>query len=158
MRFIGLDPGSEQSAIFVFDGKLPAIRAAIIPNEDLIDELPGLYDPASFPNVFCMESMQSYGVTMGRSVVETLIWIGRFYDRYLMATGCGARLVLRSTIKQHICNNVAAKDGHVREALIDRWGPQGKKATPGPTYGISSHLWSALAIATYAFDKFKITP
>jgi hypothetical protein len=40
----------------------------------------------------------------------------------------------------------------VRQALIDRLGPQGTKKNPGPTYGMRSHLWAALAVAVYAGD------
>jgi hypothetical protein len=40
-----------------------------------------------------------------------------------------------------------AKDANIRQALIDKIGPQGTKKDPGPTYGISKDVWSALAIA-----------
>jgi hypothetical protein len=40
----------------------------------------------------------------------------------------------------------------VRQALIDRLGPQGTKKNPGPTYGMRSHLWAALAVGVYAWD------
>jgi hypothetical protein len=43
-----------------------------------------------------------------------------------------------------------AKDANIRQALIDKIGPQGTKAQPGPTYGIKSHSWAALAVAVYA--------
>ncbi len=39
----------------------------------------------------------------------------------------------------------------MREALIHRFGEQGSKKAPGPTYGIASHVWAALAVAvTYS--------
>jgi hypothetical protein len=41
----------------------------------------------------------------------------------------------------------------VRQALIDRLGLQGTKKAPGPTYGIKSHEWAALAVAVYGWDQ-----
>jgi len=43
-----------------------------------------------------------------------------------------------------------AKDTNIRQALIDMIGPQGKKSCPGPTFGMSSHTWAALAVAITA--------
>jgi hypothetical protein len=48
-----------------------------------------------------------------------------------------------------------AKDQNIRQALIDRLGPPGTKKNPGPTYGVTSHMWSALAVAVTAHDKLK---
>jgi hypothetical protein len=41
--------------------------------------------------------------------------------------------------------------------MIDRFGPGkekaiGRKATPGPLYGVKKDIWSALAIACYHLD------
>jgi hypothetical protein len=46
-----------------------------------------------------------------------------------------------------------AKDANIRQALLDLIGPQGTKAQPGPTYGIKSHTWAALAVAVYAANQ-----
>ncbi len=35
------------------------------------------------------------------------------------------------------------------------FGEPGTKKNPGPTYGIKSHLWAALAVAVTAYDKIK---
>jgi len=56
----------------------------------------------------------------------------------------------RKDIKLHLCGTNKAKDANVRQALIDCLGPPGTKKSPGPTYGIKSHLWAALALAVYA--------
>jgi len=37
--------------------------------------------------------------------------------------------------------------------LLDLLGPQGTKAKPGPTYGIKSHSWAALAVAVFAAQQ-----
>jgi len=54
-----------------------------------------------------------------------------------------------------LCGSVRAKDSNIRQALIDRVGPQGKKHSPGPTYGLAKHDWAALAIAIYVSDHLK---
>jgi len=42
------------------------------------------------------------------------------------------------------------RDRRVRQALLAKIGPAGNKAKPGPTYGVKSHAWSALAVAVTA--------
>jgi hypothetical protein len=46
-----------------------------------------------------------------------------------------------------------AKDANIRQALIDKLGAVGTKKAPGPLYGISGHLWAALAVADYAINN-----
>ena len=59
----------------------------------------------------------------------------------------------------HFCNSVQAKDGNIRQALIDRFGGKegaiGKKKTPGPLYGVHAHEWPALAVAVMASDNWE---
>jgi hypothetical protein len=44
-----------------------------------------------------------------------------------------------------------AKDGNIRQALIDRFGPVGTKKNPGWFYGFSGDVWQAYAVGvTYA--------
>lgn len=59
-------------------------------------------------------------------------------------------LIYRRDIKIHLCGTVKAKDGNIRQALIDKHGAPGTKKSKGPTYGVSGHLWAALAVADYA--------
>jgi len=58
-------------------------------------------------------------------------------------------------VKLHLCGSARAKDTNIRQALIDRYGGSaaiGKKAAPGPLYGVSKDVWSALAVAVTAAD------
>jgi hypothetical protein len=91
----------------------------------------------------------SYGMAVGREVFETCVWIGRFAEIARQPV----QLVYRRDVKLHLCHSPRAKDANVRQALIDRLGPQGTKKNPGPTYGMKSHLWAALAVGVYAMDK-----
>lgn len=101
-----------------------------------------------------IEMIASYGMPVGQEVFETCVWIGRFIEAF----GCG-KFVYRKDVKLHLCQSPRAKDANVRQAIIDLFPatgggktPQiGTKKQPGPLYGVSSHVWSALGVAlTYA--------
>jgi hypothetical protein len=145
---IGIDPGPEQSARVLFDG-LRVTVAEILPNDELLQSLSrGLH--VRVP-IYC-EHIASYGMAVGASVFETCVWIGRFMQVSQQA-GSDFSRVFRRDIKLHLCNSPRAKDGNVRQALMDRLGPQGTKKAPGPTYGVKSHEWAALAVAVYGWDQ-----
>ena len=95
----------------------------------------------------------SYGMAVGASVFETCVWIGRFMAEAFSSSGRDLHRVFRKDVKLHLCNSPRAKDANVRQALLDRIGPQGTKKAQGPTYGIKSHEWAALAVAVYGWDQ-----
>ena len=140
----GVDPGTDNSAFAIFDGR-EVIGHGIWENCHLLT-----HAMWARKQVFC-EMIASYGMAVGASVFSTCIWIGRFVQNAEMQGG-GVDLVFRRDIKLHLCNSPRAKDGNVRQALIDRLGPQGTKKNQGPTYGIKSHTWAALAVAVYGYD------
>jgi len=61
-------------------------------------------------------------------------------------------MIYRRDIKMHFCHTMKGKDANIRQVLIDRLGPPGRKKTPGITYGIKKDLWQALAGAVYLYD------
>ena len=61
----------------------------------------------------------SYGMSVGREVFDTVLWIGRFYQA--LNACCPVRLLCRIEEKQHICHNSRANDAAIRRALIDRF-------------------------------------
>ena len=78
------------------------------------------------------------------------------------ATGTKPQQVYRKDVKMHLCGSMRAKDTNIRQAIIDRYPasgggkcPQiGTKKEPGPLYGVSKDIWSALAVAiTYSETK-----
>ena len=155
MIVLAIDPGNEQSAFLVYDGAR-VLRFGKWPNERLLNEL-RLWDEGSglfaIASCIAIEMIASYGMPVGREVFETCVWIGSFLE----AANQPQELVYRKDVKLHLCGSARAKDGNVRQALIDRFGGKdkaiGKKATPGPLYGISADVWSALAIAVTYSDK-----
>jgi hypothetical protein len=87
-------------------------------------------------------------MAVGAEVFDTVWWAGRF------AEACQRVPVVmlpRRAVKLALCADSRAKDANIRQALIDRFGGKdaaiGRKAAPGPLYGISRDMWSALAIA-----------
>jgi hypothetical protein len=103
------------------------------------------------PDVVVVEQIESYGMAVGREVFETVHWSGRFTEA---AHPLEVVQLPRREVKLALCHDSRAKDANIRAALIDRFGGPsaiGRKASPGPLYGISRDVWSALAIAvTYA--------
>jgi hypothetical protein len=144
---LAIDSGTTQSAFVQFDeSKNLIVDHGILPNPEMRQILIGReYD------LVALEMIASYGMPVGASTFETCLWVGRFIE--LARTE--SRLVYRKDIKMHLCGSMRAKDGNVRQALIDLIGEQGTKKNKGPTYGISSHSWAALAVAVYTANNRK---
>lgn len=134
-----VDPGPKESAFVEWDGDR-IIQHDKQPNECLL-ALRTRAQPV-------IEMIASLGMPVGAEVFDTCIWIGKF----MQAWG-SAELMFRREVKLHLCNDSRAKDGNIRQALIDRLGAPGTKANPGVTYGISGDEWQALALAVTWWDK-----
>jgi len=97
-----------------------------------------------------IEDCENMGQVMGYDMITTIRWSGRFWERARFH-GADVHFLKRSAVKLHLCGSRRAKDPNVRMALCDRFGGEkaakGKKANPGPLFGIASHAWSALALA-----------
>ena len=109
-------------------------------------------------DALAIEMVASYGMAVGASVFETCVWAGRFIERWSAVSAAGSvTQVYRREVKLHICGSAKAKDANVRQALIDRYGGKakaiGRKATPGPLYGMSGDCWSALGVAITAAER-----
>ena len=100
-----------------------------------------------------IERVVSYGMAIGKETIETIEWIGRFWQ---VAGANRTRLIPRKEVCKHICNDGRAKDPNIRQALIDRWGGKaeavGTVKKPGPLYKVKGHAWSALAVAVTALE------
>lgn len=146
---LAIDPGPAQSAAVWLNGE--SIQMAVIyPNDDLLESIrcDGVFNKP--PEHLVIEMIASYGMPVGKEVFETCVWIGRFIEAF---NGQNHSLIYRKDVKVHLCGSMKAKDGNIRQALIDRLGPIGTKKNPGPCYGISKDMWSALAVALTWRDK-----
>jgi hypothetical protein len=144
---LAIDSGTTNSAYVQYDeSKNLIVDHGILPNPEMRQILIGReYD------LVALEMIASYGMPVGASTFETCLWIGRFIE----VARTESRLVYRKDIKMYLCGSMRAKDGNVRQALIDLIGEQGTKKNKGPTYGISSHSWAALAVAVYTANNRK---
>lgn len=159
MKILALDPGPEYTAAVLYNAESKKIiNAKMYPNNILAEAL-NTEDLIKHDICVC-EHIESFGMPVGNSVFETAYWIGHFRAICL----CKFERIYRHEEKMYLCNSVRAKDSNIRQALIDRFPaigggkiPQiGTKKRPGPLYGISGDLWSALAVAvTYAETKLK---
>lgn len=144
-RILSIDPGSDQSAWLTYEQGEPSYFA-IEPNETLLGRLREWGEPLL--DVVVIERIESYGMAVGREVFDTVHWSGRFTEA---ARPIRVVQLPRRAVKMHLCASPKAKDGNIRQALIDRFGGQargiGTTKARGPLYGISKDVWSALAIA-----------
>jgi hypothetical protein len=149
-----IDPGPEESAWIRFetDG-LRIVDFAKESNETVL-ELIKFWGHQGDTKTLVIEQIASFGMPVGAEVFETCVWTGRFMERW----GGPCDRIKRHEVKTHLCHSPRAKDGNIRAALIDKLGPQGKKASPGPTYGISGDVWAALSVAvTWAETRSGVT-
>jgi hypothetical protein len=145
MTLLAIDPGTTESGWVLLDDRGRVIETGVDPNDVLLDNL--LFDCGEEGLGDCaIEMIASYGMAVGREVFETCVWIGRFCERWHHHTGKLPTLVYRRDVKLHLCGSARAKDPNIRQALLDLVGPPGTKKAPGPTYGVKSHAWAALAV------------
>ncbi len=161
---LAIDPGPVESAWVEYEGGQPTAFAK--ESNELV--LRRVHETSS--DRLAIEKIVSYGRPVGQDTFATCVWCGRFeqmwHDR-IWAVALNRKLqdfksgpvvhVTRLQVKQYVCKSGKAKDGAVRQALIDRWGGVegkakaiGKKAAPGPLYGISKDVWQALGVAVAA--------
>ena len=151
MTVLAIDPGNEFSAYVVYRDSDP-VNFGKVANQWLMSRIIERVSLQA-PGEIAIEMIASYGMPVGREIFETCVWIGRF----LQAWGWDRpfSFVYRRDVKLHLCGSSRAKDGNVRAALLDRYGGKatavGNKKSPGPLYGVSADVWSALAVAvTYS--------
>jgi hypothetical protein len=145
---LAIDPGTTRSAWLRFDAVRPQ-GFGITANDVLVQALRS----GGLPEVVVIEKVESYGMAVGAEVFDTVFWSGRFAEA---ASRVAVVMLPRRAVKLALCGDSRAKDANIRQALIDRFGGSaavGRKAAPGPLYGISRDVWSALAIAvTYSLQ------
>lgn len=154
---VAIDPGTTQSGWCVYDGD-DVLNCGCWPNGTLLDHL-GVWSDQF--DKLAIEMVASYGMAVGKEVFETVRWIGRFQQAWAWPED--VRLVYRKDVKLHLCGTTKAKDGNVRQALIDLFPatgggktPQiGIKAKPGPLFGVSTHAWPALGVAITAKHQME---
>lgn len=155
MNLIAIDPGTIESAYVNYNTvSKRADSFKKVPNDILISIL----SRTSKTDIalIAIEMIASYGMPVGKEVFETVLWIGRFMQ-FALSKGINVRLIYRKDVKMHLCNSTRAKDGNIRQAIIDRYGATrrraiGLKKTPGPLYGFAGDVWAAMGVAITAAE------
>ena len=153
MNILAIDPGSKQSGYVIWDmTALKALSMDHCPNEVIYR----LIEKESIATIqaVAIERIRGYGIVAGDDTFDTCEWVGRFQS-IAEQRGIPTVLIPRKDIKRHLCGNVTTNDKYIRQALIDRFGDVGTKKAPGPLYGISGHLWSALAVGVTWMDNYE---
>jgi hypothetical protein len=142
---IGLDPGPVQSALVLLQGDR-VLNSWYCPNLEARGRLRDLRD--SYDARLVIEQIASFGMAVGAEVFETVYWSGIFAESYGLDQTYRLK---RLDVKMALCHDSRAKDANIRAAILDLYGGKaaamGNKKAPGPLYGISGDLWSALAVA-----------
>lgn len=149
---LAVDPGTTKSGFVILD-EGHVTSSGVLSNREALEMVAG------HAGTVAIEMVASYGMAVGKDVFETVRWIGRFQQASRDPEA--VRLVYRRDVKLHLCGSAKAKDANVRQALLDLFPgsgggktPQiGTKAARGPLYGVSSHAWSALAVAMTALSR-----
>jgi hypothetical protein len=143
---LAIDPGTTHSGWVIMEDGVPA-ASGVIENNGILELI------QAHGGRVAIERIVSYGMPIGAETLETVEWIGRFWQ----AAGADkTRLIPRKEVGKHVCNDGRAKDPNIRQGLINRWGGKalavGTVKNPGPLYGIKSHAWPALGVAVTALE------
>ncbi len=150
MRVFAIDPGCRESAICIINSEtLKPMSFIKAENECIRQYINGLSPNTG--DAAAVEMLQSYGNLIGRDVLETALWVGRFVEQFAGA-GVDAKLVYRIDEKMHICHDSRAGDANIRRALIDRFcsfdfkNGKGTSRNPDFFHGFKADIWQAYAV------------
>lgn len=155
MKILAIDPGNVETGYAVLE--LPELKLyefGKVKNEELLEKIRSNHFADVDKKV--QERIVSYGMSVGASVFETCIWIGRFYEALQ-----GTDYISRVDEKMTLCHSMKAKDCNIRQALIDRYAQhdlvngKGTKKQPDIFYGVSKDVWSAIAVGVTYYEKIK---
>lgn len=153
MRLLSIDPGPSASAYVLLANGAPT-HFGKKDNDDMLSESFISMIRRENPERIVIEKIASFGMAVGSEVFETCFWTGRFVEAF---GSWRCHRITRIEVKNNLCHSSRAKDANIRQAIIDRFGGKdkaiGKKASPGPLYGISADCWSALAVGLTWLDR-----
>jgi len=155
MKLLAIDPGNIQSAYVLMDEDYRPLEFGKVDNDAIFQQI--AYHKLRTEATVAIEMIASYGMPVGREVFDTCVWIGRF-SQIAIANGLPVEYVYRADVKLNLCGSSRAKDGNVRQALIDRFAQhdmkngKGVKANPDWFYGFKADVWAAYAVGTTYLD------
>ena len=152
MRILGIDPGPERCGVVVYcTTERRCIFAQVLDTEPLLCRRLKSLVVLHKVELVGIERVQSYGIA-GGSLLRTSEVVGRLWQSAI-ALKVAMRLVYRREVLSALdVSGKGSRDALVRARLLEMHGGTrsaacGKKASPGPLYGVASHSWAALAVA-----------
>ncbi len=154
---LGIDPGPTSCGVVLYDQQtrhaLEAHKALEL--EELLSRLADPRDRWTYylqiGGLVAIERVQSYGIA-GASLLLTAETVGRLQQQALQA-GHRVQLVTRREVLAALdITGKGNRDALVRQRCLEihggtRQAAIGRKATPGPLYGVAGHAWQALGVA-----------
>ena len=164
-NILGVDPGTTHSAYVLLTPERTVKHKAVdMSNEEFLGFIYTFADSGfNTETELVIEMPEARGMPVGKDVFETIYWVGRFCEAWFgKGDGVFHRAYPRD-IRSFLCGTTQAKKGNVRQALIDIYGKPGVKKAPNLNYGedgtkegkMKTHMWSALAVATYWYEKIS---
>lgn len=147
MTILAIDPGPVESAAVVIRKGI-VTDARILPNEELLLAIHRQAQNRAY-DAIVIEQIASMGMAVGAEVFATCQYTGRLWEA---ARPLPVHFLPRSAVKMAICGHPRAKDGNIRQALIDRFGGPAAKKKGGVLHGFRKDLWQALAVGLAWLD------
>lgn len=148
---LAIDPGPVKSALVGYEAGTTLVWGKLRPNAEILRELASCAAEDVLDGgraVLVIEQIASYGMAVGAEVFETCFWSGRFAQAWAeWSGGEEAHRIPRLQVKIALCHTAKARDGNIRQALIDRWGGPASIRKGGALYRVKNDLWAALAVA-----------
>lgn len=144
---LAIDPGPTVSGVIRVTGTLPRptiIEHATLQNRAVLNLVESADDVV-------IEMVQTYGSPVGQSTFGTCVWVGAFMREFGWPENA-VHLIYRPEVLRTVCLKGNANPAVIRQALIDRYGPDkqtaiGTRKNPGPLLGVDVHQRAALALA-----------
>lgn len=157
-RVLALDPGSFETGwvVYEWDSDLEHIvDCGTTPNDELLEALHLLDAWPELADDVVVEWTAPRGMPASAQLFETLFWAGRLAEAIRPRQ---VARVERDKVKENLLGRRNGKDSALNAAIWDRFGgiggrgaAVGRKAAPGPLYGVTGDAMAALAVAiTYA--------
>lgn len=158
MKVLAIDPGTTRSAMCIMDkDTLEPLDIQLLDNNELHEYIKEIH--LEEEDEAAIEMLQSYGNVMGKHLLFTAVWIGRFYEQLRRKMLKEPTLIYRKDERIHITNNTRAGDSEIMKALIKRFARhdfktgKGTKKNPDFFYGFKYDIWAAYAVGLTFIEK-----
>ena len=161
MIYVGIDPGTSQSAWAMWGVRLAA--HGIARNQDLPEQVESAirracWNAPGLPAAIAIEQVCCYGRPVGAEVFAAVWWSGIFQVR--LGSLCPVGYVTKPRLCRFMLGKSGGTDAEIRAALIERFGKPGRSRTKpeGVLWGVKADEWLAVAYAVALADGIDTSP